>query len=84
MKLTFKRFSAYMQKHEANIRKPGRTTKYIIPDVMGKGMHIMMTLKPSMEIPDGADDEDDAGQMDIENWGLSEEIEVEDDGSLDV
>jgi hypothetical protein len=37
-----------------------------------------------MEIPDGADDEDDAGQMDIENWGLSEEIEVEDDGSLDV
>jgi hypothetical protein len=73
-----------MQKHEANIHKPGRTTKYIIPDVMGKGMHIMMTLKLSTEIPDGADDEDDADQMDIENWQLSDEIEVEDNGSLDV
>ena len=84
MKLTFKRLGEYMQKHETNIHKPGRTTKYTIPDVMGKGMHIMMTLKLSTEVPGGADYEDDAGQVDIENWGVSEEIEVEDDGSLDV
>ena len=81
MKLTFKRLGAYMQKHQANIHKPGRTTKYIIPDIMGKGMHIMMTTKLSME---STDNEDDVGRMDIENWGLTEEIEVEDDGSLDV
>ena len=55
MKLTFKWLGAYMQKHKVNIHKPGRTTKYIIPDVMGKGMHIMMTLKLSMEIPGGDD-----------------------------
>ena len=80
MKLTFKRLGAYMQKHEANIHKPGRTTKYTIPDVMGKGMHIMMTPKLTMGIPD----EDDADQMDGEEWGLPDEMEVEDDGSLDV
>jgi hypothetical protein len=85
MKLTFQRLGAYLQKHETNIHKPGRTTKYIIPDVMGKGMHIMMTLKLSTEMTGSADDEDDdAGQMDIEDWGLSRDIEVEDDGSLDV
>lgn len=77
MKLTFERLGAYMQKHEANIHKPGRTTKYTIPDVMGKGMHIMMTPKLSTSIPDGANVED-------EDWGLPNEMEVEDDGSLDV
>ena len=70
-----------MQKHEANVHKPGRTTKYMIPDVMGKGMHIMMTPKLSMGIPDGADveDEGDADQIDVEDagWGLPDELEVE-------
>ncbi|KAF8220700.1 hypothetical protein L208DRAFT_1332311, partial [Tricholoma matsutake] len=86
MKLTFKRLGTYMQKHEANIYKPGRTTNYTIPDVMSKGMHVMMTPKLSMGIPDGADveDEDNANQMDVEDWGLPDEMEVEDDGSLDV
>jgi hypothetical protein len=86
MKLTFKRLGAYMQKHEGNIYKPGRTTKYAIPDVMGKGMHIMMTPKLSAGVPDDADDDadDDAAQMDAEGWGLPDELEVEDDGSLDV
>ena len=73
-----------MQTHKANIYKPGRTTKYTIPDVMGKGMHIMMTLKPSTEIPDSAEGEDNADQMEVENWGLQEEMEVDDDGSLNV
>jgi hypothetical protein len=77
MKLTFQRLGAYMQKHEVNIHKPGRTTKYTIPDVMGKGMHIMMTPKLSTETPHDADVED-------EDWGLPDEMEVEDDGSLDV
>lgn len=72
-----------MQKNDANIRKPGRTTKYKIPDVMGKGMHVMMTQKLSTGIHDSAvEDEDDADQMDVE--GLPDEMEVEDDGSLDV
>jgi len=88
MKLTFKRLGAYMQEHKTNIHIPGRTTKYAIPDVMGKGMHIMMTPKLSTEIPDGADDkaeaEADDDQMDVEDWGLPDEMEVEDDGSLDV
>jgi len=86
MKLTFKQLGAYMQKHEVNIHKPGRTTKYTIPDVMGKGMYIMMTPKLSTGIPDSAnaEDEDDADEMDVEDWGLPNEMEVEDDGSLDV
>jgi hypothetical protein len=73
-----------MQKHEASIHKAGRTTKYSVPDVMGKGMHIMMTLKPSTGILHGAEDEDEANEMDVDNWGLPDEMEVEDDGSLDV
>ena len=73
-----------MQKHKANIHKPGRTTNYTIPDVMGKGMHIMMTPKLSTGVPDGADDEGEDDQMDTEDWGFPDEMEVEDDGSLDV
>jgi hypothetical protein len=84
MRLTFARLGAYMQKHEANIHKPGRKTWYTIPDVMGKGMHIMMTPKPGPLIGEG-DDVDDRDKMDVdEDFGLPEEIEVEDDGSLDI
>jgi len=75
-----------MQKHEANVHKPGRTTTYMVPDVMGKGMHITMTLKPPTGVHDG-DDIDGEGEgeiMNIEDWGLPDEIEVEDDSSLDV
>jgi hypothetical protein len=73
-----------MQTHKANIYKPGRTMKYTIPDVMGKGMHIVMTLKSLMDIPDSADDKDNADQMEVENWGLQDEMEVDNDGILDV
>lgn len=72
-----------MKKHKASIHKAGRTTKCRILDVMGKGMHIMMA-KLAMGIPDGADGEYNANEMDVENWGLHNEMEVEDDGSLDV
>jgi hypothetical protein len=75
-----------MQKHETNIYKPGRRTNYIIPDVMGKGMHIMMTSKPStINDLNKGDYVEGADRMDAEeDWGFPDELEVEDDGSLDV
>jgi hypothetical protein len=86
MKLMFARLRAYMKKHETNVFKPGRRTNYVIPDIMERGMHIMMTTKPSTAMLDsneGDDAEDD--RMDIEDdWGFPDELEVEDDGSLDV
>ena len=47
---------------------------------MGKGMHIMMTPKLSMGIPDSAnaEDEDNANEMDVEDWGLPDEMKVKD------
>lgn len=79
MKLTFARLGAYIQKHEANIHVLGRKTRYMIPDVMGKGMHIMMTAKPLMG------EGDDVDNMDIDEDGeLPDELEVDDDGSLDM
>ncbi|GLB39303.1 hypothetical protein LshimejAT787_0604650 [Lyophyllum shimeji] len=87
MKLTFARLAAYMQKHETNIHKSGRKTSYMIPDVMGKGMHVMMTPKAAAgmgAVGDEVDVEMD-DEMGIEDdSGLPDEQEVEDDGSLDV
>jgi hypothetical protein len=67
----------YMKKEKTNESVAGRKTKYSIPDVMGKGMHVVMTTTRrvasiSSESPDQDDDE----------WaGLDDEMDFDFDDS---
>ena len=93
MKITFKKLAEYMEKHKTHVRVAGRTTDYIIPNSMEEGQHIMMTKKGSEEVAEDVEmdspEEDDLmvemneaeNGEDIEECG---ELEVEDDGDLDV
>jgi hypothetical protein len=93
MKITFKKLAEYMEKHETHVRVAGRTTDYIIPNSMEEGQHIMMTRKGSDEVAgdvemDSPEEDDLMVEMDeaengedIEEGG---ELEVEDDGDLDI
>ena len=75
MKRTFTKLGEYMEKELANVEVKGRNSACSIPDAMGEGMHIMMTVQ---EEGTGVDDNDiwvdAAGEMD----------EVDDDGGLDL
>lgn len=72
MQKTFSKLGEYMRKERANSYVAGRTSMYSTPDVMGKGMHIMMTKKVVKE-------------DDMEWEGLADDDgEVDDDGDLDV
>ena len=65
----------YMTKENANSMIPGRRTQYRIPDVMGEGINSFMMDKMRSGI------DDDIVTMDALEDG---EVEVEDDGDLDV
>ncbi|RDB20638.1 hypothetical protein Hypma_012103 [Hypsizygus marmoreus] len=79
MKLMFALLAKYMQENEANVYKIGRTTKYTIPDVMGDGMHVMMS-----KTAESASALDINEPIDGGDWGLPDEPEIADDGDLDV
>ncbi|KXN80720.1 hypothetical protein AN958_08182, partial [Leucoagaricus sp. SymC.cos] len=64
---TFQQLSIYMETHKTNEIVLGRGTKYVIPDMMGKGMHIAMSDKGFHAMKDAA-------------WEtLLDELEVEED-----
>ncbi|KAF8148032.1 hypothetical protein B0H34DRAFT_630754, partial [Crassisporium funariophilum] len=41
VKVTFAKLGAYMMKHNSNVFLPGRKTKYVVPDMLGKGLQAM-------------------------------------------
>ena len=70
----------YRKRKKTNEYVAGRKTKYSIPDVMGKGMHIVMTTTWRVASTESADQDDE--------WaGLDDEMEVDFDdvrnGDLD-
>lgn len=75
MKRTFAKLMVYMTKENANSMIPGRRTQYRIPDVMWEGINSFMMDKMRSGI------DDDIVTMDALEDG---EVEVEDDGDLDV
>jgi len=78
MTLTFAKLAEYMRKHETNLEVKGRDSAYSIPDAMRIG-----TAK-FMASADGGTTETDEGTD--PGWvGLQDdELEIDDDGSLDV
>lgn len=72
MKGTFAKLSEYMRKERSNEFIPGRTAKHEVQDMMAEGMKKALAGMVDMSGTDNSED--------IE--GL--EIEVEDDGSLDL
>jgi len=77
MARTFAKLAEYMKKESANIHMKGRTSKYSVPDVMNDGMSLLMTKEHGMTA--SGDDPNEGGRVDIDD-----EMEVEDDGSLDI
>ena len=79
-----------MDKHKAHVHVAGRTTEYIIPNVMGEGQHIMMTKKGPEDAAAGDVEMDDNATMGLGLDSLEEDDvvvemdEVEDDGDLEV
>jgi hypothetical protein len=73
MKATFKRLAAFMAIAKTNELVLGRDTKYGIPDVAGKGM-ISVLMDKGVQL----EEDEMAARMD------EDDVELEDDGSLDV
>jgi len=76
MKMTFARLAAYMHKHSTNVEVKGRDAAYNVQDAMQLGTAIFIAAAEGGTA--GADDSDD--WVDLQD----NEIDVEDDGSLDV
>lgn len=76
---TFTVLAAYMQKEKANVFVTGCSTRYTIPDTMKDGMHIGMTKAAKAVHGEDSRNEEDIGDNNEEG-----ELEVEDDGDLDV
>jgi hypothetical protein len=83
MQVTFKKLTTYMEAQQAHIFTPNRDSEYSIPDVMDKGMTILMTRNP-VQLED--EREAELGDPEFDEWAdLGDEVEeVEDDGSLDL
>ncbi|KAF8168745.1 hypothetical protein BJ912DRAFT_862492, partial [Pholiota molesta] len=75
MKVTFERLATYMAKNKSNELVCGRGTKYSIPDVVGTGMELLSVDKGGQL----AVEDDEVAVGDGDN-----DMEVEDDGSLDT
>ena len=61
----------YMKKEKTNKFVAGQKTKYSIPDVMGKGMHIIMTTTCRVAVTESVDTDDD-------EWaGLDDEMDFD-------
>lgn len=87
MEATFQKLTNYMAKNRAH-EKVANRHGYAVPDMMGKGVHLMMTRGNSTHEAGTNTDLDCqmAGiEDDEEDWGtLPDDLEVGDDGSLDV
>ena len=78
MERTFAALSAYMQKAKASVFVPGRTARYLVPDAMAAGMHILMTSDlESMDV-----DEEITGEAEYD--AIDDELEVENRNDLTV
>ncbi|KAF9498372.1 hypothetical protein BDN71DRAFT_1466204 [Pleurotus eryngii] len=73
MTQTFKHLATYMEKERVNEFATGRTTKYTIPDMIGKGSTILAAKRGQLETRGEELDMDDLG-----------ELELEDDGGIDL
>ncbi|KAG6808473.1 hypothetical protein H0H92_004012 [Tricholoma furcatifolium] len=81
MKITFSKLDAYIKKHNGDQTIAGRKSQFRIPDAMSEGLHIITTPKGSTTAAsDTATVVDNEVYLELEDV----EIEVEDDGSLDV
>ena len=79
MQITFKKLTMYMEKEKANVFVESRDSGYSVPDMMEKGISILMT-RGARQIDAG-----DVASEDPEFADLGDEMEeVEDDGSLDL
>ncbi|KII86190.1 hypothetical protein PLICRDRAFT_114375, partial [Plicaturopsis crispa FD-325 SS-3] len=74
MRRTFELLAAYMRNSQTNTYVRGRKSAYSVPDAMEKGMHAMMT---AVHLSRG----DDGEWVDVLD---EDELEVEDDGDLDI
>ena len=71
MEKTFRKLTTHMEKRDANKFVMARKSSYHIQDAISEGMHAMMTKKVVLK-----------SNKDWEN--MPDEIEVEDEGDLDV
>ena len=72
MEKTFRKLTTHMEKHDANKFVMARKSAYHIQDAISEGLHAMMTKKVVVL----------KGNREWEN--MPDEIEVEDEGDLDV
>lgn len=92
MKRTFEILRKYLQKHQAVETVPGRDVKYSIPNVESIGIDALMTGKATNTALDQRDEEGENGEVVGGEAGdeidldptADEEVEVEDDGDLEV
>lgn len=79
MKITFKKLTTYMEKEKANIFVANRDSGYSVPDMMEKGIDILMTRGAHVDaVIDVEEQESEFADLD------DEMEEVEDDGSLEL
>jgi hypothetical protein len=77
---TFKALGVYKQREQANEFVRGRVAKYSVPDVMRNGMHLAMTKEAKVVVgTEGGVDVEELHETTVDG-----ELEVEDDGDLDV
>ena len=78
MKITFKKLTTYMEREKANIFVANRDSGYSVPDMMEKGIDVLVT-RGATHVEAGIDVEG------TEFADLDDEMEeVEDDGTLDL
>lgn len=77
MQITFKKLTMYMEKEKANVFVESRDSGHSVPDIMEKGIDILMT-RGACQLEAG-----DIEDLEFVNLGDKME-EVEDDGSLDL
>ncbi|KAG6808404.1 hypothetical protein H0H92_004255 [Tricholoma furcatifolium] len=79
MTITFAKLSLYMSQNQSNQFVAGRTSKYCIPEALSLGLYAITTQK-GIALQSSAQEENVNDNTNLEDG----ELEVEDDGGLDV
>jgi hypothetical protein len=84
MEITFKKLTTYMEHEKAHVFTPNRGSTYDIPEVMDKGMVMLLNQRSQPDTDLHIETESRHGDSNKwEDLG-DEQEEVEDDGSLDL
>lgn len=78
MTITFKKLTTYMEREKANVFVANRDSRYSVPDMMEKGIDILMKRGATSATHIDAGEEPEFADLD------DEMEEVEDDGSLEL